>query len=156
MGCSPLGEKIIVKQGYWTMCIKFVTIRFDVDHDLDLNFQGQIWNSLYLIQKMLQLPRNGKQTYHLNSRPQWQSSLTLAGKVGCKDLLDSDRDDFRCQRAIDWSGWNYWQSPLPAVSVVQGDCESVYPPDPVGFEQCLDSFTVPLHSPNGRQAVACR
>ena len=45
---------------------------------LTLNFQGQIWNLLYLPQ-MIRLPRNKKQTYRLNSKPQmWPSDLTLA------------------------------------------------------------------------------
>ena len=46
---------------------------------LTLNFQCQIWNLLYLSQKMVRLPRNEKQTYRLISRPQmWPPGLTLA------------------------------------------------------------------------------
>ena len=46
---------------------------------LTLNFQGQIWNLLYLSQKWCNLPRNEKKTYRLISRPQmWPSGLTLA------------------------------------------------------------------------------
>ena len=42
-----------------------------------LNFQGQIWNSLYLAQKWS--PQNKKQTYRLNSNLQvWPSDLILA------------------------------------------------------------------------------
>ena len=56
----------------WLLGLTFATT-------LTLNFQGQIWNLLYLSQKMVQLPRNEKQTYWLISRPQmWPSGLTLA------------------------------------------------------------------------------
>ena len=45
---------------------------------LTLNFQGQIWNLLYLTQKWSDCHET-KQTYRLNSRPQmWPSGLTLA------------------------------------------------------------------------------
>ena len=45
---------------------------------LTFNFQGQIWNLLYLSQKLGRLPRNEKQTYRSNSRPQmWSMGLTL-------------------------------------------------------------------------------
>ena len=46
---------------------------------LTLNFQGQIWNFLYISQpKVVRLPRNEKQTYRLNSRPpMWPMGLTL-------------------------------------------------------------------------------
>ena len=45
---------------------------------LTLNFQGQIWNILYLSQKWSDCHENEKQTYRLNSRPQmWPMGLTL-------------------------------------------------------------------------------
>ena len=44
-----------------------------------LNFQGQIWNLLYLNQKKVRLPRNEKQTYRMNSTSQmWPMGSTLA------------------------------------------------------------------------------
>ena len=55
-----------------------VTIRFDLGHDLDLEFS---WSNMELpiIQpKVVQLPRNVKQTYRMNSRSQmWPMGLTL-------------------------------------------------------------------------------
>ena len=45
---------------------------------LTLNFQGQIWYSLYLSQKWSDCHETKKQTYRLISRPQmWPSGLTL-------------------------------------------------------------------------------
>ena len=59
-----------------------VTIRFDLGHDLDLEFSRSIMEfaiSLASLPKMVQLPRNEKQTHRLNPRPQmWPSGLTLA------------------------------------------------------------------------------
>ena len=46
---------------------------------LTLNFQGQIWNSLYLGQKWSDCHETKKQTCRLNSKPQmWPSYLNLA------------------------------------------------------------------------------
>ena len=46
---------------------------------LTLNFPGQLWNLLYLSQKMVRLPRNEKQAYRLKPGTQmWPSDLTLA------------------------------------------------------------------------------
>ena len=45
---------------------------------LTLNFQGQIWNLLYLSQKWSDCHETKNQTYRLNSRPQmWPMSQTL-------------------------------------------------------------------------------
>ena len=45
---------------------------------LNLNFQGQMWNFLYLSQKWSVCHETKKQTYRLNSRPQmWPMCLTL-------------------------------------------------------------------------------
>ena len=55
-----------------------VTIRFDLGHDLDLEFSR--WNMEFPISqsKVVRLPWNDKQTYRLNSRPQmWPMGLTL-------------------------------------------------------------------------------
>ena len=56
-----------------------VTIRFDLGHDLDLEFSR--WNMEFAISQpnVVRLPWNEKQTYRLNSRPQvWPMGLTLA------------------------------------------------------------------------------
>ena len=46
---------------------------------LTLNFQGQIWNLLYLSQKWSDCHKTKKQTYRMNSRPQmWPMGLILA------------------------------------------------------------------------------
>ena len=84
-----------------------------LDMTLTLNFQGQIWNSLYL-SKMVWLPRNEMQTYRLISRPQmWPSSLTLdmtltlnfQGQIWNSLYLSqkwSDCQETKCKH-IDWS-----------------------------------------------------
>ena len=55
-----------------------MTIRFDLGHDLDLEFS---WSNIeFAISqlKMVRLPRNEKQTYRLKSRPQmWPMGLNL-------------------------------------------------------------------------------
>ena len=55
-----------------------VTIGFDLGHDLDLEFSSSNMELAISLPKMVQLPRNEKQTHWLNSRPQiWPSDLTL-------------------------------------------------------------------------------
>ena len=55
-----------------------VTIRFDLGHDLDLEFSRSNKEFAISQPKVVQLPRNEKQTYRLNSRPQmWPMALTL-------------------------------------------------------------------------------
>ena len=54
------------------------TIRFDLGHDLDLQFSRSNLEFPLSQPKMVRLPRNEKQTYELNSRPQMgPSDLTL-------------------------------------------------------------------------------
>ena len=56
-----------------------MTIRFDLGHDLDLEFSRSNIEFVISQPKMVRLARNEKQTYQLNSRPQmWPSGLTLA------------------------------------------------------------------------------
>ena len=56
-----------------------VTIRFDLGHNLDLEFSRSSMEFAISQPKMVQLPRNEKQTYRLNTRPQmWPMGLTLA------------------------------------------------------------------------------
>ena len=51
----------------------------DLDVDLDLDFSRSNMQFAISPPKMVQLPRNEKQAYRLNSRAQiWQSGLTLA------------------------------------------------------------------------------
>ena len=55
-----------------------VTIRFDLGHDLDLEFSRSNMEFSISQPKVVPLPQNKKQTYGLNSRPQmWPMCLTL-------------------------------------------------------------------------------
>ena len=55
-----------------------VTIRFDLDHDHDLELSRSNMEFPISQPKVVRLPRNKKQTYRLNSRPQtWPKGLTL-------------------------------------------------------------------------------
>ena len=55
-----------------------VTIRFDLGHDLDLEFSRSNMELAISLPKMDRLQRNEKQTHWLNSRPHmWPSDLTL-------------------------------------------------------------------------------
>ena len=55
------------------------TIGLDFGHELDLEFLRSNMELAISLPKMVWLPRNEKQTYRLNSRPQmWPSDLTLA------------------------------------------------------------------------------
>ena len=56
-----------------------MTIVCDLGHDLDLEFSRSNIEFAISQPKMVRLPRNEKETYRLNSRPQmWPSGLTLA------------------------------------------------------------------------------
>ena len=56
-----------------------VTIRFDLGHDLDLEFSRSNMELAISMPKIVRSPRNEKRTLQLNSRPQmWPSDLTLA------------------------------------------------------------------------------
>ena len=99
---------------------------------LTLNFQGQIWNLLYLNQKWSDCHKT--KSKHIDWTPgrdlwphawpwprifmvKFGSSRLTLNKVGgsrsfmtvtmvrCKDLPDSDRGDFRCLRAVDSSSF---------------------------------------------------
>ena len=55
-----------------------MTIGFDLGHDLDLKFSRSNIEFAISQPKMVRLPRNEKQTYRLNSRPQmWPMGLTF-------------------------------------------------------------------------------
>ena len=55
-----------------------MTIGFDLGHDLDLEFSRSNMEFAISQPNMVRLPRNEKQTYRLNSRPQmWPMGLTL-------------------------------------------------------------------------------
>ena len=55
-----------------------VTIRFDLGHDLDLEFSRSNMELAISQPKMARLPSNEKQTYRLNFRPQmWPLGLTM-------------------------------------------------------------------------------
>ena len=56
-----------------------VTIGIDLGHGLDLDFSRSNMEFTISQPKVVRLPRNKKQTYRLNSRPQmWPMGLTLA------------------------------------------------------------------------------
>ena len=55
-----------------------MTIRFDLGHDLDLEFSRSNIKFAISKSKMVGFPRNEKQTYRLNSRAQiWLMGLNL-------------------------------------------------------------------------------
>ena len=73
---------------------------------LNLNFQGQIWNLLYLSQRWFDCHKIKSMHIEiwsegLNDHQVWP--WPWPWKVRCKDLPDSDRGDFRCGHAIDLS-----------------------------------------------------
>ena len=101
------------------------TIGFDLDLDHDLEFSRSNMEFVISQPKTAWLPRNKKQTYWLNSRPQmwpwvwpwpwpwpwvfkvkygiYYISIKIDPKVRCKDLQDSDLGDFwvsACRRLI--------------------------------------------------------
>ena len=56
-----------------------VTVRFDLGHDLELEFSRSNMEFAISQLKMVRLPQNKRQIYQLNIRPQmWPSGLTLA------------------------------------------------------------------------------
>ena len=68
-----------IKHIDWTLGLSNVTIRFDLGHDIDLEFSRLDIKSAIPQPKMVRLPRNEKQTYRLDSRPQmWPWNVTLA------------------------------------------------------------------------------
>ena len=79
---SAINGAIATKQkAYISIDLKTsnVTIGFDLGHDPDLAFSRSNMELAISLWKMVRLPRNKKQTYRLNSRPQmWPSDLTLA------------------------------------------------------------------------------
>ena len=84
-----------------------VIIKFDLGHDLDYEFKGQIWNLPYLTQRWFDC--NKMKSTHVewtkgrNDHQVWP--WPWPWKVRYKDLPDSDRGDFRCRRAVDLSSY---------------------------------------------------
>ena len=84
-----------------------VTIKFDLCHDLDYEFKGQIWNLPYLTQRWFDC--NKMKSTHVewtkgrNDHQVWP--WPWPWKVRYKDLPDSDRGDFRCRCAVDSSSY---------------------------------------------------
>ena len=66
---------------------------------LTMNFQGQIWNLLYLSWKWSDCYETKSKHIDWTPTPKWP------WKVRCEDLTDSDRGDFRCCPAIDSSSF---------------------------------------------------
>ena len=60
---------------------------------LTLNFQGQIWNLLYLDWKWSDC--HEMKSKHIDWNPGLKCNHRI--KMGCNDLPDSDRHDFKCQ-----------------------------------------------------------
>ena len=83
---------------YWADCM---TLPFDHTHDLDLGASrskteialSQDWGG--------RLTMNEKHVSHLFMT----MILTCVTMVGWADVLDTDRGDFRCWRAVDISSW---------------------------------------------------
>ena len=90
MSAPPPAADICACHNFWTTCwnslnlgglmaltlIRFWSIFVLI---LTLNFQGQIWNLLYLNQKWRDWHKMKSKRRHLKSRPQmWPSGLTLA------------------------------------------------------------------------------
>ena len=66
-----------------------MTIGFDLGHDLDLEFSRSNMEFAISQPKMVRLPRNEKQTYRLNFKPQiWPLGLTLAMTLTMKMTLN--------------------------------------------------------------------
>ena len=86
-----------------------MTIRFDLGHDLDLEFSRSNIELAISRPKMVLLPQNEKQTYWLNSRPQmWPVGLIFAmiltlNFLGQKEFELVIHD--RCRHAIDSSSF---------------------------------------------------
>ena len=91
-----------------------MTIGFDLDHDLDIDFSSSNIEFVISQPKMVRLPRNEKQTYRLNSRAQmWPLGLTLAMTLTLNfqgqiwNLLYLSQKWFDCHetksKLIDWT-----------------------------------------------------
>ena len=76
---------------------------------LTMNIQGQLWNLLYLSQTWFDCykmkSRHIEWTECPNNNEIWP--WPWPGKVRCKDLPDSNRDDFTCRRAVDLFSLEY-------------------------------------------------
>ena len=95
-------------------------LRLTVAMTLTLNFQGQVWTLLYPSQKWSDCHKmkNKYIDWTLGLKYDqwdwpwpWPSHWIMKVKYGicwCKDLLDSDQGDFRCQRAINSSSLPSW------------------------------------------------
>ena len=104
-----------------------VTIGFDLGHDLDLEFSRSNMEFAISQPKMFWLPRNEKQAYQLNFRPQmWPSGLTLAmaltlnfqGKIWNLLYLSQKWSDCheKENKYIDWTQdikCDHWVRPWP-------------------------------------------
>ena len=89
-----------------------VTSGFDLDHDHDLwifkvKFDLDIWPHTWPW-PWIAVSQNGRADWHWikgvgvgHSWPMDHDHDNVVTKVRCKDLLDSDRGDFRCRRAVD-------------------------------------------------------
>ena len=75
------------------------------------SFKVRVWNSLFSGIDYL-IDMNKKDVSH----PYMAMVLSSVTMVGWADVPDSDRGDFRCQRAIDISNYTYYRSLLVANS----------------------------------------
>ena len=104
-----------------------------------LNFQGQLWNLLYLSQKWSDCHEAESKHIDQNLGFKWDHrvwfwpwpwSLILKvkyidwtqmwpwpWKVRCEDLTNSDRGDFRCRHAVNLSSFSLWPSSSKNTSV---------------------------------------
>ena len=119
-----------------------MTIGFDLDHDLDLEFSRSNIELAISQPKIVQLPRNKKQTHRLNSRLQmWPSGLTLAmtltldfqGQIWnwlylCEKWSDCHETK---SKHIDWTlglkcDHQIWPCPWPWPWIFKVKCEICY------------------------------
>ena len=117
---------------------------------LTMNFQGQIWNLLYLSQRWFDC-RKMKSTHiewteGLNDNQVWP--WPWPWKVRCKVLPDSDRGDFRCRPIIDSSSF-VWGNGL-ALNRCQAITWSNVDPDSwchmtsLGHSELISTIFIPL------------
>ena len=115
---------------------------------LTMNFQGQIWNLLYLSQRWFDSHK--MKSTHI----EWTEGLhdhqiwpwPWPWKVRCKDLPDSDRGDFKCRCAVGSSIFSCDQAAQQMVfsvclSVCPSVCLSVTPFSPCSHHRIIMKFS---------------
>ena len=84
--------------------VKYVTLTFDHTHDLDLEVsRSKFWKSLISGMGVL----NDMVWKGCELSIHYHDIDLFVTMVGCVDVPDSDRGDFRCPIAIDITSWNH-------------------------------------------------